>query len=391
MWQFKKDTVITWNYFDGDEFNGDKVDTDKWKYWYGWSRSLYGNKERQYYTEGENHIVSNGVLNLTAIKKPITAKMVDWLKDNDSIKNGKNFYSLNKTTFEYRAGMIETKKLYKFGFFECRLKIPKEKGYWPAFWLHGGDPNEEIDMMECKSERPNQIHIDTHCPNRCDLINYFFQKRSYGGWAKTKQDFTKDYAIIACDWDENQVRFYLNGECIGISNVKFNVEKYLTLNIAVPSDDGPFNPGPNKNDTTQAVFEIDYVRTWTKESDEKFKTTVLKTIDANTAIQTTQLLCTKSLTKTKNKLVYGKKSDHAKEEVFISCFFNKDFIQLTSLGNFSKDKPKYKITSTDNKEITAGSIENQILNINKTDLIKGKYLFTINYDNKSVQKTFLVN
>ena len=29
MWQISEDTVITWNYADGDEFNDKKIDTDK--------------------------------------------------------------------------------------------------------------------------------------------------------------------------------------------------------------------------------------------------------------------------------------------------------------------------------------------------------------------------
>ncbi len=392
MWQFKKDTVITWNYFDGDEFNGNKVDTDKWKYWYGWSRSIFSNKEQQYYTDGENHILANGILGLTAIKKPITAKMVDWLKDEDTIKNGKNFYSLNKTSFEYKAGMIETKKAYMNGFFECRFKLPKQKGFWPAFWLHGGDPNEEIDIMECKSERTDQIHIDTHCPNRCDDISYLFQKRSYGGWVKTRDNFTEEYAVIACDWDKHQVRFYLDGECIGVSNVNFNVEKYLTLNIAVPSNNGPFKPGPDVNDTSVVVFEVDYVRVWKKESNnDVLKNNALQLVNANTNIQASKLLSAKSITKTKSKLVYGKKSDHKFGEIFISCFINKDNIQITSLGLFQKNKLNYKILSIDNKEIASGIIENQIFNISKSTLVIGEYIILINFNNKQVQKQFKVN
>ena len=45
MWQISEDTVITWNYADGDEFNDKKIDTDKWKYSYGWGRTIFANKE----------------------------------------------------------------------------------------------------------------------------------------------------------------------------------------------------------------------------------------------------------------------------------------------------------------------------------------------------------
>lgn len=388
MWQFKKDTIITWNYFDGDEFNGDKVDTEFWDYTSGGSHTIFNNLEQQYYTNGNNHVINNGTLKLIAKKEAINGKVIDWMGDNDSMISGKKFYTLNKKNFEYTSGMLNAKKTYNRGYFECRFKITKDKGYWPAFWLHGGDPNEEIDMMECKSERESQIHIDTHCPNRCDDIKYFFQKRSYGGWVKTKHNFTNEYTIVGCDWDENCVKFYVDGECIGVSNVSFNVEKYLTVNLAIPSNNGPFNPAPDKNNTAESVFEIDYVRTWSKAIDFKAKQTFNQTTIINTGIETKKKLLHKSFTKTKTKFIYGYKSDHIKQEAFISYFNNKNYIQITTLGVFTKEKPTYKIISKDNKEILSGVIGNQILNIEKTNLTKGDYILIVSYNNKLAQQAF---
>ncbi len=391
MWQFKKDTVVTWGYFDGDEFNGDKVNTDYWDYTSGGSHTIFNNLEQQYYTNGYNHKVNNGTLKLIAKKEAITGKVIDWMGDNDSMISGKKFYTLNKRNFDYTSGMLNAKKTYKGGFFECRFKIPKVKGYWPAFWLHGGDPNEEIDMMECKSERPHQIHIETHCPNKCDVVNYYFQKRSWGGWAKTKIDFTNEYAIIACDWDENYVKYYLNGECIGVSNVKFAIEKYLTLNIAIPSNNGPFNPGPDKDSNEEAIFEVDYVRVWKKSTENKEKTTTIRNNELSTSIQTSNPILTKPKSKTKDKLVYGKKSDHANEGIFISYLNNKNFIQLTTLGILKNDKPTYKLLSSTNAEILTGVIENQVFNIDTSNLAKGEYRLSITYNDMLVQKSLTIN
>ena len=390
MWQFKKDTVITWNYTDGDEFNGDKVDESKWHYTPGGTHSIFNNLEQQYYTNGQNHKEINGQLQLIAKKEDITSRIIDWKNDSDSLIIDKKFYTINKKKFGYTSGLIESIKTHKYGFFECRLKIPIEKGYWPAFWLHGGYPNEEIDMMESKTEKPNQIHIDTHCPNHCDYVNYFFQKRSYGGWAKTKYDFTKEFNIIACDWDENYIKFYLNGECIGISNVKFATEKFLTINLAIPSNNGPFKPGPDKKINTEVIFAIDYIRVWNKNFKDKKEITNPQNADLSTNIQLTNPINIKSGTKTKNKLVYGNKSEHI-EEIFISFFNNKDFIQLYSLGVFDKNKPTYKITSEDNIELMSGNIQNQVFNISKETFTKGEYSLVISFNNKLVKKSFRVD
>ena len=64
LWQINKDTIIQWYYIDGDEFNDTVVNTNKWSYQFGWARSIAANKEQQYYTDGENHELKNGFLNL---------------------------------------------------------------------------------------------------------------------------------------------------------------------------------------------------------------------------------------------------------------------------------------------------------------------------------------
>src|ERR1700741_1080798 len=81
LWQINKDTVYTWYYDDGDEFNAKTVNTDKWKYWYGWTRSIFSQGEQEYYTDGLNHELKDGCLLLSAKKENIDARMVDWQSD----------------------------------------------------------------------------------------------------------------------------------------------------------------------------------------------------------------------------------------------------------------------------------------------------------------------
>src|ERR1043165_7989681 len=77
LWQFSNDTVVTWYYQEGDEFNGKGVDSDYWAYSL-WAHSLYMNNEQQYYSEGKNHIVNNGVLTLVAKRERVNKRTVDF-------------------------------------------------------------------------------------------------------------------------------------------------------------------------------------------------------------------------------------------------------------------------------------------------------------------------
>jgi beta-glucanase (GH16 family) len=380
MWEFRKDAVLRWYYAEGDEFNGDKIDLNYWKY-IGSVRSLFPNQEREYYTDGENHVVSGGTLKLTAKKDSVFKRTIDWMKDEDSLFNNKKFVALNKQWFEYTAGKLVSQRVYNKGYFECRFKLPAQKGYWPAFWLYGGSPNEEIDIMECKSERPSQIHLDTHCGDHCDYVNTFLKKESYGGWVNTKQDFSAGFNVVACSWTADEIRFYINGECAGVSKVRFDVAKNLVLNIAVPSDKGPFHPGPERTDSSTAIYEVDYVRVWTDTLQERPKNGQ----DVMTYVDTVQPLLKSSDIKTKKKVVYGKKKDHQDEGVFISYFQNVGSLQFTTLGNFkTDDRPVVIIRDLSGKELIKTRIVNQFTTINTQHIRKGGYDLIVDYGGNRV-------
>ena len=197
LWQINKDTVITYYYQDGDEFSENEISKDKWNSWYGWARSITSNKEQQYYSDYKNHEIINGCLYITCAKEATSARLTDWMGDADSIKSGKGvFQGLNKRDFKYVSGLIQSKQKFLKGYFEIKFKAPPDKGLWPAFWLYGGSPNEEIDIMELKGERHDQTHVDTHCQG-CDMVrNPIGQKKSFGGWIKLSGDLDKDYNIV---------------------------------------------------------------------------------------------------------------------------------------------------------------------------------------------------
>ncbi len=47
------------------------------------------------------------------------------------------YYGFNKQYFDYTSGMIYSNYKFDYGMFEIKCKIPKGKGFWPAFWMAG--------------------------------------------------------------------------------------------------------------------------------------------------------------------------------------------------------------------------------------------------------------
>jgi hypothetical protein len=234
--------ILVWN----DEFNDDKnrlPHEDAWFYEtgdHGW-----GNNELQHYIAAVSGtdscaIVSGGALKIIAKKK------------------GDQVISIR----------MNTKKSWKYGYFEARLKLPRGKGTWPAFWMlpqnfKSWPLDGEIDIMEEVGYRPNWVSSAIHC----NAYNHSI------GTQKTGEQFietaTSDFHRYAVEWTEDYIRGFVDGKMhFEFPNDKkgnkdtwpFDVPFYLKLNLAWGGNWG----GAQGVDESilPAIYEIDYVRVY---------------------------------------------------------------------------------------------------------------------------------
>lgn len=369
MWQINKDTVINWYYQDGDEFNDATLNTDKWNYHFGWARSIHTNKEQQYYTDGKNHILKDGKLHLYAKREKITAKLIDPMGENDSVMIGTTFNGLNKRTFNYSAGLIQSKTKYQYGYFEIKCKLPKDKGFWPAFWLYGGSPNEEIDWIESKTEKPNKIHVGRHSKVKSEnkfRAGWHIKKKWWGDWVKFEGSLNEDYNIISGEWNPEYIKYYLNGECIAYTKLKMPELKHIVANIAVPANNGSFKPGPDTTIKQSEDMIIDYIRVWT--NDISNKSDMSRNENINKKFHSPSTTLSKSKLKSKTKMHYGSKKAHANEGLFVtlSPASNKSYHLLVT-GKEIPAGATYKIIDTSDAVLESGKLNygTQELNISK--------------------------
>ena len=265
MWQVKNTTSKKWFLQVSDEFNEEALNTDLWKYGFPWGNYVY-NLDLLY--KQENVEFNNGVVSLSTKKpekpEPIIGENLDveFLKKKNRFPNEKGEY-----TYNYSGGAFSSMRQFKYGYFEMRFKANSEKGVWPAFWLYGGSPNEEIDFYEGKGERENQIHLDVHCPKGCEDFKGGFLnlKKNWGAWIKTTESLTDGWNIISGEWQPNYVKFFLNGQPIGYFEGEFKTAQNLIINSAVAKDKEAFNPGPDAKTKFPNSVLLDYVRVWSQE------------------------------------------------------------------------------------------------------------------------------
>lgn len=240
-----QDYKLVWS----DEFNGDSLDTDTWKFWEG---TAYNN-ELQYYTPRSK---------------------------NAHIKDGKLFLEAHRENYmdrEFTSARISTDSTHigwEQGRFEARLKMPEGKGFWPAFWLMpinnlGWPRSGEIDIMEYRGNEPyttsGAIHFwregcegnSVEC--RKFLVEEFTQENK----------LSEEFHTYALEWTDEELIWYLDD--LEFQRIPFNEVKaeynpftgpfYIILNLAVGGD---FLPNPDEATKFPQAFIVDYVRVYQK-------------------------------------------------------------------------------------------------------------------------------
>jgi len=240
-----------WKLVWSDEFDGSTIDTSKWNFEIDGKGG--GNGEMEYYTDKpENAHIENGNLLITAIKDGTDA-------------NGQKhkFTSARMTT--------KGKFSWKYGRFEARIKMPKGKGVWPAFWLmpedavYGGWASSgELDIVEVIGDKPNTdygtIHYGDKWPHNVHTGDKIILPSG---------DLSDDFHVYAVEWEEGVIRWYLDGNLYQTQTkwytkaapfpAPFDQNFFIILNFAV----GGAWPGKPSPDTVfPQSMEVDYVRVY---------------------------------------------------------------------------------------------------------------------------------
>nr|BFE49468.1 glycoside hydrolase family 16 protein [Saccharothrix mutabilis subsp. capreolus] len=240
-----------------DEFNGPagtRVDGAKWNTEVGDNGG--NNREHQYYTTSASNAALDGAGNLV-----ITAR-----------KENPGNYNCWYGRCQYTSARINTSGKFTttYGRVEARMKMPRGKGIWPAFWMLGQDigsvgwPNSgEIDIMEFLGHQQNTVYGTIHGPG--------YSGAGGIGMAYNGPNFADGFHTFAVDWTPQGIAWSVDGHVyqrrtpadLGGRQWVFNKPFFIILNLAV----GGEWPGyPDASTVFPQQFVIDYVRVSTPDS-----------------------------------------------------------------------------------------------------------------------------
>jgi len=243
---------LTWS----DEFEGpagQSPDPGRWTFDVGTGRNGWGNGQLEYDTARPENASLDGQGRLV-----ITSRKESYLGS------------------EYTSARLLTKGLFaqRYGRFEARMKLPRGRGLWPAFWMLGANFDTvewpqcgEIDVMEYRGQEPSRVTGTIHGPGY-----------SGGGGITGSIDlpagaaFDQDFHLFAVEWTPDWVAWELDGEVWQVVTAGaipagaawvFDQPFFLLLNVAVG---GTYVGAPDP-----AIFPpegiptvIDYVRVYRK-------------------------------------------------------------------------------------------------------------------------------
>lgn len=240
-----------------DEFDGPALDRSKW-----FTRLIYESEtldhlkdEQQRYRDDDNHVMGDGVLRLTA--RPIGAG-------------------------RYSSGMIRSDWTARYGYFEARVRMPRAKGVFPAFWLNSDVASDgthkwppEIDIFEFVNngveDTPDMLHTGVALHAGQDPGFVFSDPAFNRQWTfwKAPYRFDEGWHTIGAEWTEQSVTTYVDGKKIverqypwRYDDGRVAAKAYILLNLAVGGEwAGRYGVDDH---VLPASLDIDWVRAYEK-------------------------------------------------------------------------------------------------------------------------------
>ncbi|HUX96091.1 MAG TPA: family 16 glycosylhydrolase [Bacteroidales bacterium] len=176
-----------------DEFEDDKLDTNKWITNYYWGEKLLHDRysvesDLQAYTEKDNFELQNSVLKITTKPQKITGKV--WSADK----------GFSTKEFSYTSGIVCTGASFrqKYGTFTAKIKLgdPNAKN---AFWMLADKITPHIDVCRTSKGKVWFDHFTTKGRN---------SKTSIGS------RYTGDFFIFTLEWSADKLVWKINNTVV---------------------------------------------------------------------------------------------------------------------------------------------------------------------------------
>jgi beta-glucanase (GH16 family) len=167
------------------------------------------------------------------------------------------------------SGMLRSKWIGKYGYFEAKVKVPAGRGTWPAFWLNPQDGKwpPEIDVLEIvnngRDSTLNSFHFVHGAGTQPATSSLLDQWNSY----RPGFDYKDGFHTFAVEWTPDRVRHFVDDKLVVDRPYRWihndNTDgglAHVLLNLAV----GGSWPGAPTTSSLPAELVVKHIRVWQK-------------------------------------------------------------------------------------------------------------------------------
>jgi beta-glucanase (GH16 family) len=258
-----------------DNFDGDSLDLLKWQH----SPNVQGalaTSQNVDLSMLRNVLVKNGICHIIARKETVKSRAISWKDDHEILQDGYE----NLRIYNYTSAVLLTRQRFFFAKYEIRCRFPKGNGFWPAFWLFGGERYNELDIFDGYGGTGEIIS---------NIMHAYANDGKVSACSASKKGYDlSQWNTFTCEVEPHAIRFLVNNDLIRVINrvvtpvghplecgdqidygAYFQLQSYplepmeLIMSMGILSDHGPAGSVP-VDDTTPfpASFDVDYVKVW---------------------------------------------------------------------------------------------------------------------------------
>lgn len=263
-----------------DNFDGDSLNRTLWQL-QPWGQGALKTAQNMEIATLENVEVYNGQCHIVAKKETVLKRAVNWRNDDEILDDGEK----NLRTFQYTSSNLWTLKKFQYGKFEIRCRMPNGSGFWPAFWMFGGQRWNEIDVFDSYAGTEKFITSVGHDftgngrANGCAESN---KKHDLSNWHTYTLIYEYDKITVLIDEDPVREIYrvvtsarkpVLCDDNID-SGIYFQLKAFpmeamhVIINMGIVSDAGGPSGSLKVNESTvfPSSFDIDYVKVWERQN-----------------------------------------------------------------------------------------------------------------------------
>ncbi|MCK5170449.1 MAG: family 16 glycosylhydrolase [Bacteroidales bacterium] len=236
------DKLHEWELTFEDNFDGNKLDTEKWMTGYYWGKNLLNDdyvqmNEKQFFKE-DNLELNNSNLRIITKQENVQGKVWD---------PSMGFYPKD---FEYTSGLVNTGQYFRqqHGLFTAKIKVDHSYPVHHAFWLLGEKITPEIDIFKYGKKSSSKLEVANYWNGDGNIKK---NKKSLGG-----VNFAKDYFIYSLEWTKDKLTWKINDVVLHEQTTGIPDEPmYIVLSSGISQEGNPAVP---------CNMEIDWVKAFKK-------------------------------------------------------------------------------------------------------------------------------